>query len=114
MPSVLNDPSFFDNSIHQSKPAVNTSTENILSDEDQRLLFDDEFYEKMNNEITLGKKDLFEEYLKQLEGIITQAYNDKIELAEKLRNPVGNAENYVDFLRKAMNGTFVKEEVRMI
>ena len=31
-------------SIHRKEPVVNTSSENILSEEDQNLLFDEEFY----------------------------------------------------------------------
>ena len=50
VPSVLNDPSFFDNSIHQNEPVVNTSEKNILSDNDKKLLFDEEFYSKYKYE----------------------------------------------------------------
>lgn len=50
VPSVLNDPSFFIDSLHQNEPAVNTSEEKILSKEDQDLLFDDEFYESWRYE----------------------------------------------------------------
>jgi hypothetical protein len=32
------------NSLHRKEPVVNTSSENILSEEDQNLLFDEEFY----------------------------------------------------------------------
>ena len=32
------------NSIRRKEPIVNTSSENILSEEDQNLLFDEEFY----------------------------------------------------------------------
>ena len=44
VPSVLNDPSFFDNSIHPNEQIVKASEKNILSEEDKALLFDEEFY----------------------------------------------------------------------
>ena len=37
-------------SIHRKEPVVNTSSENILSEEDQNLLFDEEFYGRYENE----------------------------------------------------------------
>ena len=38
------------NSIYRKKPVVNPSSENILSEEDKNLLFDEEFYSRYENE----------------------------------------------------------------
>lgn len=87
VPSVLNDPSFFDNSIHQSKPIVNTSKENILSGEDRRLLFDDEFYENYKYE---SKEQIVEsvdelEMLKESEDFKELSEDEAFEVNAKLK-----------------------------
>ena len=63
----------------------------------------------LENELTLGKYDLLEKFLEQFEGLIKQARNDLDINIEYLYVPIGNAENFIDFIRKVTNGTFVYE-----
>lgn len=63
----------------------------------------------LENELTLGKYDLLEKFLEQFEGLIKQARNDLNINTEYLYVPIGNAENFIDFIRKVINGTFVYE-----
>lgn len=39
-----------------------------------------------------------------------QASKDKIKYVDVLKTPIGNASNFVDFIRKIMKGTFEYEE----
>ena len=50
-----------------------------------------------------------EKFLEQFEGLIKQARNDLDINIDYLYVPIGNAENFIDFIRKVINGTFVYE-----
>lgn len=63
----------------------------------------------LENELTIGKYDLLEKFLEQFEGLIKQARNDLNINIDYLYVPIGNAENFIDFIRKVINGTFVYE-----
>ena len=87
VPSVLNDPSFFDDSIHQNDPKVNTSGENILSEEDQSLLFDEEFYSRYASE---DKKKIVDdvaelEMLRESEDFAELSDDEALEVNAKLK-----------------------------
>jgi hypothetical protein len=66
--------------------------------------------DKIKDDFSDGKDDTLEEFLNQFELFINQAYKDKISGSEHLILPIGNASNFVDFLRKILNGTFEYEE----
>ena len=66
--------------------------------------------DKIKYDFSDGKDDTLEEFLNQFELFINQAYKDKISGSEHLILPIGNASNFVDFLRKILNGTFEYEE----
>ena len=70
--------------------------------------------DKIKDEFSNGKDDTLEEILNQFELFINQAYKDKISGSEHLILPIGNASNFVDFLRKILNGTFEYEEGKCI
>ena len=87
VPSVLNDPSFFDDSIYQNEPKVNTSGENILSEEDQSLLFDEEFYSRYAEE---SKKKIVDdvaelEMLRESEDFTELSDDEAYEVNAKLK-----------------------------
>jgi len=71
-------------------------------------------YDQIINDLCLGKKDSFELFLQQLSKLIEQASKDKIEYSEYLKAPVGNANNFVDFIRKIMDGSFEYENGKCI
>ena len=87
VPSVLNDPSFFDNSIHQDEAIVNTAGENILSEEDQLLLFDEEFYEKFRYESKEKITDTIDELemLVESEDFSELSFDEAYEIKAKLK-----------------------------
>lgn len=96
-----------------------------------------DLYDQINNELILGTNDTFESLLQQLSCVINQCckevslyakeekelseservyfkenkdyINSKI-YPENLKAPIGNASDFVDFLRKIMNGTFEYEK----
>ena len=77
-------------------------TENSMSNQ--------ELYERIVNDLSNDNYDSYEMFLHQVELFIEQAKKDKIEYSEVLKAPIGNASNFVDFIRKIMKGTFEYEE----
>lgn len=71
-------------------------------------------YEQIVNDLYLGKDDSLELFLQQFTKFINQCSKDNILYAESLKMPVGNANDFVDFIRKIMNGTFEFEDVKEI
>ena len=82
----------------------------LFDDIQEHSISNEDFYNDLNTELSFGRNDLFEEYLSQLEGYIDQAYSNNIDYADYLKPPIGNASNFVDFIRKIMNGSFEYEE----
>ena len=73
-----------------------------------------ELYEQIVNELNLGKNDSLELFLQQLSKFINQCSKDNILYANSLKTPIGNSTDFVDFIRKIMNGTFEYEEVKEV
>lgn len=78
-----------------------------------------EVFEQMTSQYDVGSEDAFEPFFKQLEDFINFAfkmYADDYEITNNsyLNTPVGNASNFVDFLRKIINGTFEYESGQRI
>jgi len=69
-----------------------------------------DLYKKIVNDLYLDKQDTFELFLQQLSKFIDQASKDKIKNSEYLKTPIGNAKDFVDFIRKNMSGNFEYEE----
>lgn len=74
-----------------------------------------ELFTEMESQYIDGHEDAYEPFLKQLEGFINFAFklyadDYKITNFNYLNTSVGNASNFVDFLRKILNGTFEYEE----
>lgn len=71
-----------------------------------------ELKEKIENELVLGKSDTLEMLLDEIDRFIIQAAVDGSLYADSLSLPVGNARDFTDFIRKALNGTFVKDDYK--
>ena len=71
-----------------------------------------DLYERINNELTLGKSDALELLLDEIDRFIVQAAADDSLYADSLILPMGNARDFTDFIRKALNGTFVKDDYK--
>ena len=69
-----------------------------------------ELYDQIVNGLSNDNYDSYEMFLHQVEIFIEQASKDKIKYADVLKTPIGNASNFVDFIRKIMKGTFEYEE----
>ena len=77
-------------------------TKNSMSNQD--------LYEQIVNDLNINNYDSFEMFLQQVNQFIEQASKDKIEYADVLKTPIGNASNFAEFIRKIMNGTFEYED----
>ena len=71
-----------------------------------------ELKEKIENELVLGKSDTLELLLNEIDRFIVQAAVDGSSYADSLSLPMGNARDFTDFIRKALNGTFVKDDYK--
>ena len=71
-----------------------------------------ELKEKIENELVLGKSDTLEMLLDEIDRFIIQAAVDGSLYADSLSLPVGNARDFTDFIRKALSGTFVKDDYK--
>lgn len=73
-----------------------------------------DIYDSIAEEFGENRKSTFNDFLRQLEKFIIQATKDGIEYSDYLNSPVGNASNFVDFLRKVVDGTFEYEDGKCI
>ncbi len=65
-------------------------------------------YERINNELTLGKSDTLELLLDEIDRFIVQAAVDGSSYADSLSLLMGNAKTFTDFIRKALNGILLR------
>lgn len=73
-----------------------------------------ELYDQIINDLYSGNYDSLELFLQQFSKFINQCSKDNIIYAESLKMPVGNASDFVDFIRKIMNDSFEYENDKEI